>query len=421
MSFVFSRPQRWTAACALVLLACTPLALCAAEPTPLTLAQAFSQAWAQQPEAQALAERQQASSALRDAAGRWTPGPPALEASVRSDRFNRRQGAQEIELGVALPLWLPGERLQSQNLADAQRQAVDAQARLAQWQLAQQLREHWWRLQAERESLRAAQARWRAAQQLAADVGRRQRAGELARADQHQADAAVAAAAAEQALALGRAEASEQQLRALLGLRAEQALALVPEPERDPEASLTPEPGDEQHPLLAAWRGKAASARSAAALARTQTRAHPELTLLQTRDREARGAASQATLTLGLRIPLGDGDRRRAALAAAGAEQTEAEVGLQRERERVRAERRAALASWNAARVALQASEERARLAAETRGFFERAFQLGESDLPTRLRVELDAYAAERERALARIALHQAQSQVRQSLGLLPE
>jgi cobalt-zinc-cadmium efflux system outer membrane protein len=67
-----------------------------------------------------------------------------------------------------------------------------------------------------------------------------------------------------------------------------------------------------------------------------------------------------------------------------------------------------------------EAAERRAALARETRGFYDRAFRLGQADLPTRLRIELDAAEAERQAAQARIALAQALSSVRQALGLMP-
>ena len=67
------------------------------------------------------------------------------------------------------------------------------------------------------------------------------------------------------------------------------------------------------------------------------------------------------------------------------------------------------------------AAEKRARLAVESRGFFAKSFRLGESDLPTRLRVELEAVEAERQAARARIDHAAAVSSLRQALGLLPE
>ena len=75
----------------------------------------------------------------------------------------------------------------------------------------------------------------------------------------------------------------------------------------------------------------------------------------------------------------------------------------------------------NAVRSQVSAAERRAVLARETRGFFKKSFAAGETDLPTRLRIELEAFEAERQLARARVDEASAISQLRQSLGLLPE
>ncbi|MNW04181.1 hypothetical protein D3C71_2002340 [compost metagenome] len=70
---------------------------------------------------------------------------------------------------------------------------------------------------------------------------------------------------------------------------------------------------------------------------------------------------------------------------------------------------------------AADAAQRRAALAGESRGFFDKAFRLGESDLPTRLRIDLEAFEAERQAARSRLEVGAAISQLRQALGLLPE
>ena len=74
------------------------------------LKELFEAAWARQPEAIALQTRREAAQARRRAADAWTPEPPSLEASHKTDRLMRNDGAREVELGIAVPLWLPGER-----------------------------------------------------------------------------------------------------------------------------------------------------------------------------------------------------------------------------------------------------------------------------------------------------------------------
>lgn len=101
------------------------------------LAAAFAQAWARQPAALAEGERQRAVSAQSAAADRWTPAPGSLELGLRSDRFNRNQGASEVDVGVAIPLWLPGERNGAQALAAAAEGALAGRQAALRLQLAQ--------------------------------------------------------------------------------------------------------------------------------------------------------------------------------------------------------------------------------------------------------------------------------------------
>ena len=73
------------------------------------------------------------------------------------------------------------------------------------------------------------------------------------------------------------------------------------------------------------------------------------------------------------------------------------------------------------AQIKVSASEKRALLATETRTFFDKSFRFGETDLPTRLRIELEATDANRQAADAKINYAVAISNLRQALGLLPE
>ena len=85
--------------------------------SPLSLRQAFEAAWARQPEALALQARRDAARAQQGAAKAWTPEPAALELSNKTDRMGNNNGAREVEVGIAVPLWLPGERGSSAALA----------------------------------------------------------------------------------------------------------------------------------------------------------------------------------------------------------------------------------------------------------------------------------------------------------------
>lgn len=393
-----------------------------AQSAPLTLKQAFEAAWFRQPEAQSLAERREAAEARRQSADSWTAEPPSLEVSAKTDQLNKNQGSREYVAGIALPLWLPGERSRTGALADAESRATASRALGAQLRTAATVREAWWAWQRARIEKGLAQERLNGARQLASDVVRRVKAGDLARSDQHQADGAAATAEVALAETNTALATATQQLRALIGmapisLGGEVSAAGEPAPAVPADFAAL----DTSHPAVIELLNRAEVARRGAELAEVQTRANPELTLATTRDRGMFGDPYQQTITVGIRFPFGSESRNRAKAGLARAEAIEAEGQLRLERERLIADLEAGRVRVESAQQQLTAADKRAQLARESRGFFEKSFRLGESDLPTRLRIELEAAEGERQAARARIDLAAAVSLLRQTLGLLPE
>ena len=228
---------------------------------------------------------------------------------------------------------------------------------------------------------------------------------------------AVAVAESALAQAQARVAASLQQLMAHTG---GEPIALQPT-----ISVAEPTPDDSQadidgHASVLALKDLATVAERTASLATAQSRTHPELLLATTRERAAFGETNQQTITLGVRFPFGDGARHEARTATALADAAEAQAQLGLERQRLLSEREAHRSQVAAARVQLAAAERRAQLARESRGFFDKSFRLGETDLPTRLRIEAEAADAERQAARGRVDLAAAISAWRQSLGLLP-
>jgi cobalt-zinc-cadmium efflux system outer membrane protein len=379
---------------------------------PATLKQAFDNAWARQPEAAAAELRHQAAAARQAAAEAWTADAPALEIAAKTDRLNRNQGSRELELGIALPLWLPGERGHARSLAAAEMSLVESQQAAAAWRLAGALREAWWGWQRARLELGLAQARADSAARLAQDVARRVGAGDLARSDQHQADGALAAAQAE------LAESRAAQAQAELALR---SLAVDDMAPSDAGEALPTDAVAGEHPTLRELRDRLRLAERARDLAAVQTRANPELTLGATRDRGGFGESYGQTVNIGLRFPLGAGGAGQARRASAAAEHIEAQTALSLAQQRLAAEITNARLRLEAAQAVASAAARRAQLARETQGFVDKSFRLGQSDLPGRLRVELESFEAERQSERARLGVHQAISALRQALGLLPQ
>ncbi len=393
-----------------------------AQPAPLTLKQAFQAAWLRQPEAQSLADRRAAAEARSQSAESWTAEPPALEIAAKTDRLNKNQGSREYVAGISLPLWLPGERSRTGALADAEFRATNSRALATQLRTAAAVREAWWSWQHALIEQELAQIRLKGARQLASDVARRVKAGDLARSDQHQADGAAATAEVVLAEASTALAAAIQQLRAQVGSSLGfQGVEVSPTGEPVPAVPVEFAALDIAHPAVVELLNRAEVARRGAELAEVQTRANPELTLATTRDRGLLGDPYQQTISVGMRFPFGSESRNRAKAGLARAEAIEMEGQWRLESERLIFALEAAHVRFESAQQQLAAADKRAQLARESRGFIEKSFRLGETDLPTRLRIELEAVEAERQAARARIDLAAAVSLLRQTLGLLPE
>jgi outer membrane protein, heavy metal efflux system len=377
----------------------------------------FDAAWARQPEQHAAPLRREAAAAHLDAARRWTPEPPAIELAARTDQLNRNDGRREYDATIAVPLWLPGERARTEAVATAESAALGARLAAAQWRLAAEVRDAHWAHRRARVAHELAGQRLASARQIAADVARRVKAGDLARADGHQAEAATAAA---QGALADTATALAQAARHWTLLTGQPPADVPHAPGGDAEPRPAGEPAG-PHPALHELAARADVARRQKDLAAVQTRTSPELTLGAGRERDGFGERYGQTVTVGIRLPLGRSSASPARQVLAAAELLEVERQLALEAEKTRSMAELAQARLQGLESAQAAAERRAQLARETQGFFDKAFRAGESDLPTRLRTELDAFEATRQAVLARIEVDAAVSQLRQALGLLPE
>ena len=386
----------------------------------VSLKDVFETAWQRQPEAYALQSRRDAAQAQAKAASMLSPEPPSLEISQRSDRMTGNSGAREAEVGIAVPIWLPGQRTASADLAQAEISLVERKLLASQLRLASSVRDAWWGWLRARVDAELASEQLANAQRLAADVAKRTNASDLAKSDQHQAEGAVAAAQAHAAQAQAASAAALAQVMALTGRTAPADLKVNAAVEPTPDS--TPHTGASVgHPLLAELEDRITMAERTAQLISAQRRSNPELTVATTRGRGAFGERYGQTVLIGIRVPLGAGPRHDARLATAQAEAIEVQSQLVLEQARIQADKQGAAARLEAARTQLDAAQRRAQLANESRSFFDKSFRLGESDLPTRLRIEAEAAEAARQAARSRIDLASAISALRQSLGLLPQ
>lgn len=386
----------------------------AAEQAPLSgMRQALDAAWSRQPQAQAWPERQHAAQAQVDAARSFTPGPSSLSVSQLQDRLNQNRGQQEWELEWATPLWLPGQRAAQASEAEQQVTSAQSQALASRWQLAGEVRQAWWAAASAQATWVLAKQKVDTAQALAQTVARRVQAGDLARVDGNLAQAEWLSAQAEALAARQSVTQTQQALEALTGLTAP--------PSTEPEAALDrAPPNPTQHPSLMAHSTAVQVAQSRLSVLQNSQRAAPELALRWNSQRGDRHEPYAQAVGVKLTVPLSSAPLVARDQAQARAELAQAEAELTQSSTRIQMAIQQAQQELGSAAQQLRLAQQRQALTADNLQLAQRAFDLGEADLPTLLRARAAAYDAQSATQQQTIALAAAHSRVLQAQGVLP-
>ena len=375
------------------------------------LREAVERAWARQPAYRAQLSRTEEFAAKRDAAQALFPEPPSLIVSNRDDRLHRDQGARELSAAIALPLWLPGERGRQGAVVSAESDQYDAALAAAKLKVAGEVREAYWQARLTENELTLARRKVDEAAVLAADVERRVKAGDLARVDLNQAQAAER---------LARAALTEGEIktfRARQGFDVLTGLSTLPSGEEIPTAQATLL---DDHPLLAPLQRAVATNQAKLNQATQSLRGNPELELGLRRERGLFDEPYAHSLEFRFRLPFATDARNKPRIAAANAELIEVQAAFGLERTRLAAEVEAARREQEQARVVVQLTETRFTLAADTQRLLAKAFALGELDLVSRLRAENERFESELNFTRAKLEGSRAVARMNQALGVLP-
>jgi cobalt-zinc-cadmium efflux system outer membrane protein len=377
----------------------------------VTLRGAVERAWARQPSARAEPARSEEFAAKREAAQALFPEPPSFSVSNRDDRFHRDNGAREWEAEIALPLWLPGEKARQTSIVDAERDQYHTGLTAAKLKIAGEVRDAYWQVRLAENELALARRKAEEGAALAADVERRVKAGDLARVDLNQAQAAER---------LARAALTEAEIKAF---KARQAFEVLTSASALPAAEESVAPagsGLDGHYALVPLQRAVVSAQAKLRQATQSLRNNPEIDLAARRERGVFDEPYVHSFQLRFRLPFATDARNKPRIAAANAEMIEAQAAYGVERAKVAAEIEAARRELEQTRTVARLTEARFALATDTQRLLAKAFALGELDLVARLRAENERFDAELNFTRTQLEAARAVSRLNQALGVLP-
>lgn len=114
--------------------------------------------------------------------GLWA-SDPAFSMNHYNDVLTGSDGLQEWEVGMQLPLWLPGQKAARQKTAAQQRSAINASEPALKLEIAGIVRELLWRIALTKNKASVAEQEWSIVKKLEKDVNKRAELGDLAQSD----------------------------------------------------------------------------------------------------------------------------------------------------------------------------------------------------------------------------------------------
>jgi len=376
-----------------------------------SLRTALDQAWENSPQAQTLEARRAESDAQTVAANSLLPGAPAVILGHRGDQLNSNAGKREWEAGIAMPIWLPGQRDARQRQAQAGKDGLEANIRALRLKLAGELREAIWQVRQAEAQTRLDDERALTAKKLAEDVAKRVLAGELAKTDLNLAQNEWRTAQAAVLHSRNRQLQAQQAYATLTGMTA------LPD---DVSEIAQPKPLPDDHPVLEAARLAIEAAQAQARVVMNSRRDSPEVELSTRRERGNLNDPYASTVAISLRLPLSTDARNLPQSSAAQTALTGAHSEYARVRLTLEYQRQQADQALKAADQVLDLARQQRAAALENLDLIHKSFVLGESDLFTLLRARAASFEAEQSYNQQEIAQALARARLNQAQGVLP-
>jgi outer membrane protein, heavy metal efflux system len=357
-------------------------------------------------DAEAASKAAQAQATL---AQRTLPGTFEVDGSLRQDVIGSSKGYREVEAGVTTSLWRRGEREGLRAQSSGLMALAARQSDVAKLDVAGQVRAAWWAYERAKAEVGVLAEQVRLNQDLANNIERLVTAGEMARLDLLQSQAANAEVSSRRAIV----QSVQAQARAAL----EGLVGMIPNdlPIEAPGALEA-----DKHPSVLALLAEAETLDKQARLVRLQAGPAWRVGLDV---RAERGLSGDNTLTsTGVRVARPFGATPSGGVEATGlqARATAALARVEAQKRAIETARNEAIARLAGARNAQSSAQLRCDAASEALALTLKGRAEGELSFFEELRARGLLADAKRADALARVEIGAAMSQFNQAQGLLP-
>ena len=153
------------------------------ESTALSLHEVVEKTYKRNPRIEVMQARIKHVDALDKSTQSLWSSDPAFSINHYNDVLMDGDGLQEWEVGMEMPLWLPGQKAARQKTTDHQRLLIDASEPALKLEIAGIVRELLWNIALTKNRMTVAEQEWGVVRKLEQDVKKRVELGDLAQSD----------------------------------------------------------------------------------------------------------------------------------------------------------------------------------------------------------------------------------------------
>jgi outer membrane protein, heavy metal efflux system len=339
------------------------------------------------------------------------PLSPSVTVYHQNDTLGSGRNERDWQAELELPIWLPKQRDSRAKVAELSADNLTANTEGLQLQVAGALRDAVWDISLNKNEAQLYQQKLVNAQKLEADIQRKYQAGELAKTDLMLVQQETLLA--EKNLLRANAELMHARFRyaQLTGLNE------IPENYDETQSSLE---NFEQSSLWKAAEAKVSLAKSERDLSVVERRENPQVIL---NARSAQGAFdTQYNQSVGIKIRIPFDTEVRSAPLLAASEQVVGEAYSQQEKLRLMLEANLHEAEHNLfiSKKELSLAEQQFNIAKNSTELAQKAYNLGELDLMSLLRIQSQTFEAEKSYTTRQLQVKWDTARYNQAVGVLP-
>ncbi|AUZ84799.1 TolC family protein [Methylophaga nitratireducenticrescens] len=376
---------------------------------PITLKTLTDYVYSQHPARQAESSMDALAQSRADLADKLFAEPLSLSVNHFNDVIGSGEGLQEWESSVEMPIWLPGEKRQQQNLSRHLAAELPYYQQRIRLDASAQVRRHVWLVMLSAAKVRHAETLRDNARNLLKNVENRVEGGDLASSEallakSHHLEMQSQLASAKMDL--------QQSLNQYQYLTGQQVLPDVIE-----ENLPSPTEIDKAHPLLAELEQQIARQRSEMANARYDNVQHPSLSVGVKRERDEHADPYNNSVGVGVSFALNDKQYQQPAIAQASRQLADLQIAQQQQKRQLEADLLAAMDTLKTLQQRQTLLKEQYAVSQQYVDMQQRSFDMGGVDLTSFLRSQEVADKHRHQLLQLEIEIQQQIAQINQIAG----